>query len=148
MSVHRNGRYYIGSISFVQPEIMAHVENGVPNHISCFLIDHYEVDFEVNIEVCYSRENAEKSMIETYYDYGLEPLGEVTSVSLNGYHGYYLDYLIKEYHTFRREFSFDLPDPFYNFLSITVITQSKDELDRALQCDIFKKLLESIQFEA
>ena len=147
MSVYKNGRYYIGSISFVQPEIMAHVENGVPNNISCFLIDRYEVDLEVTIEVCYSRENAEKSMIETYYDYGLEPLGEVAFVSLNGFHGYYLDYHINEYHTYRREYSFDLPDQFYNFLSLTVAARSEDELKRALQCNVFGELLESIQFE-
>jgi hypothetical protein len=47
MSVYRNGRYYIGSLSFAQPEIMAHVENGLPNNISCFFIDDYDVKFAV-----------------------------------------------------------------------------------------------------
>lgn len=147
MSVYRNGRYYIGSLSFAQPEIMAHVENGLPNNISCFFIDDYDVKFELDMEVCYSRDDAEKSMIDVFYDYGLMPLGEVTPISLNGFSGCYLDYHIKEHNVFRREFSFDLPDPFYNFLLLTVTARSEDELKRAVQCDVFRNLLDSIQYE-
>lgn len=147
MSIDKNGRYCIGPVSYILPNDIEHIEDFESNAVYCFLMEKREYDFQLNMEACYSREDAKTYLHAALDDEEIEPLGEVTPFALNDLSGCYLDYFLPQYQNVRREFCFDLPDEEYNFLSVIITAQNEKKLQYALRCEMTSHFLENIRFE-
>ncbi len=144
--LYKDGRYYIGPISYTMPENMIKVND--LNTVYCASLKDSEHAFDISTETSYSLEDAKTFLTLAFNDDEVEPLGDIMSISVNGLSGYYLDCYLPLLKSVHREFCFDIPDEDFNSFSVVIITKNEKDLRYALQSEAVASFFENLRMES
>ena len=148
MLKHRNGRFYLGNVSFILPDEM-------------YINPYCEVDIEAGFELVSSdkklyltvmgnevADNAKEEIESIFDEEGcFEQVGEIESLDSGGLKGYCVKYLST--HCFNIECALDLPNN-KDAVTLTVWARAKRECSQSeidMLMDKYRSVLSSVSIE-